>query len=101
MGVWLLSDNLILPGFRLAAWPKAYPVPSHVYAISAHAVYGTAAFLAFAALEQLSSRRAIAVLGSYWIGHKTWAPLRAPVRRFTKPAIRYLLLARDVAHALQ
>ncbi len=100
-GVWMVSDNLILPGFRLAAWPGAYPVNSHVYAVGAHLVYGGLVYATFAALEKLASRRAVALLGAYWIGRKVWTPLRPFVRRSAQPAIRYTLMARDVAHAIQ
>ncbi|MCA1663202.1 MAG: DUF1440 domain-containing protein, partial [Myxococcales bacterium] len=41
VAVWLASDNLILPLFKLAAWPHRYPVRSHAYAIAAHLAYGT------------------------------------------------------------
>lgn len=40
LGVWMLGDNVILPGFKLAAWPHRYPLRSHAYAIAAHLVYG-------------------------------------------------------------
>jgi len=40
VGVWLLSDNVILPLFKLAAWPHRYPLRSHAYALAAHLAYG-------------------------------------------------------------
>lgn len=40
LGVWAGSDNLLLPAFKLAAWPHRYPVRSHAYAVAAHLVYG-------------------------------------------------------------
>jgi len=40
LGVWALSDNLILPAFKLSAWPHRYPLRSHGYAAAAHLVYG-------------------------------------------------------------
>lgn len=39
-GVWLVSDNAILPAFRLAGGPQRYPLKNHAYAIAAHVVYG-------------------------------------------------------------
>jgi uncharacterized membrane protein YagU involved in acid resistance len=57
LAVWMASDNLILPVFRLAAWPHAYPVKSHAYAIAAHVVYGAAVWGAFEALQRLRLRR--------------------------------------------
>ncbi|UJR78625.1 DUF6789 family protein [Sandaracinus amylolyticus] len=40
--VWVASNDLLLPAFRLAAWPIHYPVRSHLYAIAAHVAYGAA-----------------------------------------------------------
>ena len=40
--VWTASDNVILPLFKLGAWPAAYPLKTHVYALAAHVVYGAA-----------------------------------------------------------
>jgi hypothetical protein len=58
-GVWLVSDNLILPAFRLAAWPRAYPVKNHAYALAAHLAYG----LSVAATYEIL-RRPPAMLGA-------------------------------------
>lgn len=49
--VWAVSDNLILPAFRLSAWPASYPPKSHAYAIAAHLVFGAAVFAAYEALR--------------------------------------------------
>jgi uncharacterized membrane protein YagU involved in acid resistance len=40
LGVWMLGDNVILPVFRLSAWPHRYPMRSHAYAVAAHLAYG-------------------------------------------------------------
>lgn len=40
-GVWFVSDNAILPAFRLAGGPQRYPLKNHAYALAAHLVYGT------------------------------------------------------------
>ncbi len=40
LGVWMMGDNLILPAFKLAAWPHRYPLRSHAYAVAAHLAYG-------------------------------------------------------------
>jgi uncharacterized membrane protein YagU involved in acid resistance len=50
--VWLVSDNLIVPGFRLAGWPQRYPVKNHAYAIAAHLVYGSTVFAAYALMSR-------------------------------------------------
>lgn len=101
LGIWLVSDNLLLPSFRLAAWPTAYPVNTHIYAMAAHAVYGGAAYATFASLERFASRRVLAALATYWLERKLWRPLRTPVRRFARPTICYSLMARDLARAVQ
>jgi len=38
--VWMASDNLLLPAFRLAGWPQHYKPSEHRYAMQAHLVYG-------------------------------------------------------------
>lgn len=40
--VWVMSDNLIIPAFRIAGWANRYPLKSHAYAIAAHLAYGVA-----------------------------------------------------------
>lgn len=40
VGVWMVGDNVILPAFKLAAWPHRYPPKSHAYALAAHLAYG-------------------------------------------------------------
>jgi hypothetical protein len=61
-GVWLVSDNLILPAFRLAAWPQAYPLRTHAYAWAAHLVYGAAVFASYQALTRAGARFTLAWL---------------------------------------
>jgi hypothetical protein len=53
IGVWLANDNLILPGFRLAAWPQHYTLKEHHYALHAHVVYGLSTSAAYALLRDL------------------------------------------------
>lgn len=47
--VWMASDNLLLPAFRVAAWPQHYSFKEHHYAAHAHLAWGfsTAAVYAF------------------------------------------------------
>lgn len=54
--VWGASDDLLLPAFKLAAWPKHYPAKVHAYAIAAHLVYGAVTWLAFSALRPRNER---------------------------------------------
>jgi hypothetical protein len=49
--VWAVSDNLLLPIFRIAAWPSAYPIRSHAYALAAHFAYGGGVFVAYETLR--------------------------------------------------
>jgi hypothetical protein len=54
--VWMVSDNLILPSFKLAAWPQKYPVKTHAYAVAAHLAYAGATSAAYEGLRALSPR---------------------------------------------
>ena len=38
--LWLVADELMLWGLRMAKRPTAYPLSIHVYALAAHLVYG-------------------------------------------------------------
>ncbi len=60
--VWMVSDNFILPAFKLAAWPQAYPAKSHAYAVAAHFAYAAAVFAAYESLRVGTWRRAPAIL---------------------------------------
>lgn len=53
LGVWMASDNLLLPAFRLAAWPQHYSLKEHHYAIQAHLAYGLSTAAAYAVLRDL------------------------------------------------
>ena len=56
--VWMVSDHLIVPGFRLAGWPQRYPMKNHAYALAAHLVYGAAVAATFAIASGRSPLRA-------------------------------------------
>ncbi len=62
LGVWMLSDNVILPGFRLAAWPQRYPLRAHGYAAAAHLVYGAGVAGTLAAADHVELLPALALL---------------------------------------
>ena len=51
--VWALSDNVLLPAFRLAAWPHRYSGREHRYAVKAHVAYGLATAGSYAVLRDL------------------------------------------------
>ena len=53
IGVWVASENLILPAFRVAAWPQHYRLKEHHYAVHAHVIYGLGTSAAYALLRDL------------------------------------------------
>jgi hypothetical protein len=78
--VWGISDNLILPAFKLAGPPTAYPARSHAYAIVAHVVYGTAVALAFDLLRPASAKTLLGLGTVLWSTRGLPRLLRGPVR---------------------
>jgi uncharacterized membrane protein YagU involved in acid resistance len=98
--VWLVSDDILLPAFRLSAWPQHYPVKNHVYAIAAHAVYGAALAGVFAALRRASTP-ALAALGSVYYARRVPRLLRPAAQRVLDRGIRIALPVREVALALR
>jgi uncharacterized membrane protein YagU involved in acid resistance len=97
--VWLVSDDILLPAFRLSAWPQHYPVKTHFYALAAHAVYGLTVAATHAALER-SSPEAQAALGSLWVTRRVPKLLRPTARRWAKRGLRRALPVRDAWLAL-
>jgi putative membrane protein len=97
--VWLVSDDILLPAFRLSAWPHHYPVKMHLYAIAAHAVYGAAVAATFAALGR-AARPATAALGSLWVTRRVPRLIRPTVRRAVERGMRLALPVRDAYLAL-
>lgn len=81
LGVWGVSDNLILPVFRLAGPPIAYPLKSHAYAITAHLAYGAAVWTAFELLGPASGKTLFALGSALWGTRRLPASLRGPARR--------------------
>jgi uncharacterized membrane protein YagU involved in acid resistance len=97
--VWLISDDIILPAFRLSAWPHHYPVKTHLYAIAAHVVYGAAVAATFAALGR-AARPATAALGARWVTRRVPRLLRPTARRAVERSMRVALPVRDAYLAL-
>jgi hypothetical protein len=90
VGVWAVSSNLILPSFRLGAWPQKYPARSHAYSIAAHLVYGAgvAGTLAlFDAAPWLGVAAAATVLGKR-------RPIRSRAKHWRKRTERAIAGAR-------
>jgi hypothetical protein len=99
MAVWLVSDDVLLPAFRLSAWPHQYPVKTHAYAIAAHAVYGAIVASTFAALGRAATP-ATAAIGSRWLTRRVPRLLRPTARRALNRSIRVALPVRDAWLAL-
>ena len=83
--VWMLSDNLLLPAFRLAAWPHRYGLKEHRYALGAHMAYGMATAGSYAVLRDLGpiplgAVPAMALLQA-WAFLLRLPPARAVLRR--------------------
>lgn len=76
-GVWMLSDNALLPAMRLAAPATRYPLRVHAYALTAHFAYGAG----LGAVYGLLRPRSRAVLRGAALGALAWWRLRgAPMR---------------------
>jgi hypothetical protein len=58
-GVWMASDNLILPTFKLAGWPHRYPAKNHAYALAAHLVYGAAVWGVYEGISSFLERSVV------------------------------------------
>lgn len=97
--VWLLSDDVLLPAFKLAGWPQHYPVKTHLYAIAAHAVYGAAVATSFEALRR-ASLPATATLGAYWLTRRVPRLVRPRARQLTQRGLRFALPVREAVLAL-
>jgi hypothetical protein len=89
--VWAVSDNVILPAFRVAGWPGAYPAKNHAYAAVAHIAYAAGVYAGYRAIENrnrsraaLRPRRLPLMLRRF-----AWsAPLLGAVARARKPVLR-------------
>ncbi len=99
LAVWAVSDDLLLPWFKLSAWPHRYPVKTHLYAMAAHAAYGAAVSTSFFALQR-NATPAAALLGSLYLTRRVPRPLRPTARRLTHRALRVLIPARRIGMAL-
>jgi uncharacterized membrane protein YagU involved in acid resistance len=51
--VWVLADEVMVPALKLSKPPTAYPLSTHVYALSSHLVYGLATDLTRRAVRRL------------------------------------------------
>ena len=83
--VWLASDNLILPAFRLSGWPQRYRLAEHGYALQAHLVYGVGTAAAYALLRDVGSAPLAALPALVALQARAWA-LRTPPGRLAQRA---------------
>ena len=78
--VWMLSDNLLLPLFRVAAWPHKYKLSEHHYALHAHFAYGLSTAAAYALLRDVGPIPVAAIPAALLLQAQAWA-LRTPPGR--------------------
>lgn len=81
--VWLVSDNLLLPAFRLAGWPNQYRLAEHRYALQAHLVYGLGTAAAYALLRDVGPVPLAALPAVVALQARAWA-LRTPPGRLVQ-----------------
>jgi hypothetical protein len=81
--VWLVSDNLLLPAFRLAGWPNQYRLAEHRYALQAHLVYGLGTAGAYALLRDVGPVPLAALPAVVALQARAWA-LRTPPGRLVQ-----------------
>lgn len=82
--VWMASENVILPLFRLRAWPQRYPLKIHAYDLAAHLAYGAAVCGAFEAARRRRWVSLLALVGATWSTRHAPRFMRAPVRTAVK-----------------
>ena len=51
-GLWLVSDELLVPAFKLSPPPRRFPLLTHGKALAAHLIYGAVAGGSFRALDR-------------------------------------------------
>jgi hypothetical protein len=73
----MASDNLLLPAFRVTAWPQHYTLKEHHYAARAHLVYGLSTAAAYALLRDLGPVPLTAVPATLLLQAWAWL-LRSP-----------------------
>jgi hypothetical protein len=81
--VWFVSDNLLLPAFKLAGSPRRYPARNHAYAWLAHIAYGTAVACVYELLRRYS---AAPLAATGWLAYQRWR-LRRRSPRWLRPGI--------------
>lgn len=95
--VWILSDNLLLPLFRLGAWPQKYSLREHHYALQAHLAYGLGTAGAYAVLRDFGAAPLAAIPALVALQARAWAYRTPPGRLLQSTQPPYL---RAVNHFL-
>jgi uncharacterized membrane protein YagU involved in acid resistance len=85
--VWMVADNIILPLFRLAAWPQRYPAKLHVYAWMAHLAYGAGVAAAYEALRKTSLVSTAIGAWLLWRRARALRRIPAPLRPAAKTVL--------------
>jgi hypothetical protein len=62
--VWTVSDNVLLPAFKLGGWPRRYSWKTHAYAWGAHLVYGATVAASYELLRKVA---AVPLLAGAWL----------------------------------
>lgn len=97
--VWFVSDDIILPAFRLSAWPHAYSPQVHGYAVAAHLVYGATLSGVYALGEGVAPPLTL-LAASHWLTRRWPGPVRPVARRVTRRALRVASRARELRDAV-
>jgi hypothetical protein len=92
-GVWMASDNVLLPAFRVSAWPQHYSFKEHHYALHAHFVYGLSTAAAYALLRDVGPVPISTIPAMLGLQIWAWLLRSPPARLFsrTQPWTRRIL----------
>lgn len=91
--VWMVSDNVLLPAFKLAAWPNAYPAKTHLYAWVAHLAYGAGVWATYEALRPQSWSKSLALV----LALRRQARIGKHLPRAARPAVRRAMVRSALA----
>jgi uncharacterized membrane protein YagU involved in acid resistance len=97
--VWAVSDNLLLPAFRLSPWPQAVPLRVHAYMVGGHVVYGATLAGTYAVVKHGIPPLAL-LAASHWLT-RNWPGFARPTgRRLTRRALDFTAHARSLQQAM-
>jgi len=97
--VWAVSDNLILPAFRLSPWPQAVPPRVHAYMLGGHVIYGATLAGTYALVKNGVPPVAL-LAASHWVTRNWPGFMRPTARRLTRRALDLATHARALQHAV-